>query len=231
MLKPGTARRTVAAVMTGAAVLLLLSSCGTAVHRQPNAGNVPNGANMQGTNAVQPLATDGTNAATSTARRKNAQSDKHLHRQFLDRVHQAARQGRMVNAADFVVGKTLIDEVHRQWGKPNRSEGGYDYYYPGMMKGSIAFGVGRGDIIKEIRIADTALDPVKDGIKVKVSEVKSALGKPDSVRRVGRQKRLIYTLGEYKLLFDYNPTASQNPELESISVFSPKAAKPMGAGR
>ncbi|MNG31482.1 hypothetical protein D3C84_1172970 [compost metagenome] len=83
----------------------------------------------------------------------------------------------------------------------------------------------------EIRIADTALDPVKEGAKVKVTEVKSALGKPDSIHRIGRQRRLIYTLGEYKLRFDYNPTASQNPELESISVISPRAAKPMGAGR
>jgi len=225
MIKPGINKRAAAAVMTGAAAMLLLSSCGTAVHRQPS---VQGGPNMQGTNEVRQLAEEGA-AATRTARKTNVQSeDKQLHRQFIERVHQAAKQGKMVNAGDFVVGKTLIDEVRRQWGKPNHSGGGYDYYYPGMMKGSIAFGVGRGDVVKEIRIADVALDPVKDGVKLKVSEVRAALGKPDSVRRVGRQKRLVYSLGEYKLRFDYNPAASQNPELEAISVFSPKAAKPMG---
>ena len=67
-------------------------------------------------------------------------------------------------------------------GRSEQSEGGYDFYSPGMMKGTIAFGVGRGDVVKEIRIFGTALDPIKDGVLLKVSDVKAALGKPSTVR-------------------------------------------------
>ncbi|WP_164744397.1 DUF4309 domain-containing protein [Paenibacillus xylaniclasticus] len=232
----GSISRAAAVVVTGAAVMLLLSACGMAVQRQSNLTNVLESSRKQGASAVQPLqqplAADETNAAAGTDRtagrspaRSHSESDKHKHQQFIERLHQLVRQGRMVNAGRFVVGKTRIDEVHRQWGMPNRIEGGYHYYYPGMMKGVVAFGVGRGKIIKEIRIADLALDPMKDGVKLKVSEVRAAFGQPDSVKRHGRKKRLIYSLEEYKLRFEYNPTSSQNPELEWISIISPWAAR------
>ncbi|EFM09986.1 hypothetical protein PaecuDRAFT_2945 [Paenibacillus curdlanolyticus YK9] len=159
-----------------------------------------------------------------------ATTDSQLRKQYVERIYKLAKSGKMVNAGDFVVGKTLIDEVHKAWGEPNKSEGGYDFYAPGMMKGTIAFGVGRGDVVKEIRIFGTALDPIKDGVLLKVSDVKAALGKPSTTRTTGKQHILVYKTGSYELKFVYTPGKSNDPTLDHINLFSPKAAKAMGEG-
>jgi len=158
-------------------------------------------------------------------------TNKQIHHQFIERINELAKQGQMVNADNFAVGKTTIDEVHKAWGEPNRKEGGFHQYMPGMMKGTIAFGISRGGLLKEIRISETGLDPIKDGAKITSAEVRSTLGKPFSMRKSGKKTILVYRRGPYQLKFAYTtpkPTRKNNAiPLDYVSVVAPKADKPI----
>ncbi|MBD3917482.1 YjgB family protein [Paenibacillus sp. PR3] len=229
-----------------ASVALMLSACGENV--KPNEpqkhstaqsikGPSPNTVHSKGKTAhrINMNAYQSTPPTNIVSRSRSYQTseptNKQIHHQFIERISELAKQGQMVNADNFAVGKTKIDEVHKAWGEPNRKEGGFHQYMPGMMKGTIAFSPGRGGVLKEIRISETGLDPIKDGAKITSSEVRSTLGKPFSMRKSGKKTILLYKRGPYQLKFAYTtpkPTRTNNAiPLDYVSVVSPKADKPL----
>lgn len=231
-----------------ASVALMLTACGENI--KPNESQKHSAAqSIKGPNPITVHSTGNTahrinmNAYQSTpptntvSRSRSFQTseptNKQIHHQFIERINELAKQGQMVNADNWVVGKTLIVEVHKAWGEPNRKEGGFEQYMPGMMKGTIAFSAGRGGVLKEIRISETGLDPIKDGAKITHAEVRSTLGKPFSMRKSGKKTILVYKRGPYQLKFAYTtpkPSRTNNPiPLDYVSVVSPKAGKPMEA--
>ncbi|PWV92448.1 uncharacterized protein DUF4309 [Paenibacillus cellulosilyticus] len=244
--RPG--KHTLVKAVAAASVVIMLSACGSNV--QPNEPqNHSKSQAIKGPNPITVHAKDNTvhkirlhsyssTPPTNTVSRSRSYqtsepTDKQIHHQFIERINELANNGQMVNADNFVVGKTLITEVHKAWGEPNRKVNGFQEYMPGMMKGTIAFAVGRGDVLKEIRISETALDPIKDGVKITSTEVRSTLGKPFSMRKSGKKTILVYKKGSYQLKFAYTtpkPARGQtNAAIDYVSVVSPKAAKPMGA--
>ncbi|GMK42576.1 hypothetical protein PCCS19_56360 [Paenibacillus sp. CCS19] len=236
--------------IAAATAVLMLSACGESIkpnepqlHSASEAIKGPSPITMHaaGHTAQQRLgvnsSSNSTNPPTNIVSRSRSYqtsepTNKQIHHQFIDRIGELAKQGQMANADNFVVGKTLIDEVHKAWGEPNRQAGGFHLYMPGMMKGTIAFGIGRGEVINEIRISDTGLDPIKDGAKITSTEVRSTLGKPFSMRKSGKKTILAYRRGPYQLKFAYTtPKPARNAiniPIDYVSVVSPKAGKPMG---
>jgi hypothetical protein len=238
-----------ATATAAASAVLLLSACGSNVqpnepqhHSASQAINGPSPITMHTTGHSAPrvgMRLNASNPPTNYVSRSRSYqtsepTDKQIHHQFIERIDELATKGQMVNADNFVVGKTLIDEVHKAWGEPNRKEGGFHAYMPGMMKGTIAFAVGRGDVVKEILISGTGLDPIKDGKMITSAEVRSTLGKPFSMRKSGKKTILVYKRGPYQLKFAYTTPkpsrTNKSAEINYVSVVSPKAAKPMGAG-
>lgn len=242
-----TRKRSIVTVVTAASVLLMLSACGNNVrpnepqlHSASQAIRGPSPITMHSSSTAHRIGMNATasNPPTNTVSRSRSYqtsepTDKQIHHQFIERINELASNGQMVNADNFVVGKTLIDDVHKAWGEPNSKAGGFHSYMPGMMKGTISFSIGRGDVLKEIRVSETALDPIKDGVKITATEVRATLGKPFSMRKSGKKTILVYKKGPYQLKFAYTtPKPSRGPTnaaIDYVSVISPKAAKPMGA--
>ncbi|KAF9137606.1 hypothetical protein BGX30_010089 [Mortierella sp. GBA39] len=160
-----------------------------------------------------PGATSGTGSATS------------VQQQQIKDIATLAKKGR-VKGADFVSGKTTIEDVHAAWGEPDRpwqptDRYAYDYS-PGAGRGSYAFGIGQGEVVYDIRYFGSGTDKSTDLSKISFQEIENTLGKPSSVKTSGSDDVLTYKEGDYELKF-VGPHATKR--LDHISVYSPKAAR------
>ncbi|MCM2996766.1 DUF4309 domain-containing protein [Paenibacillus cellulositrophicus] len=158
--------------------------------------------------------TSGTGSATSG------------HQQQIKDIATLAKKGR-VKGADFVSGKTTIEDVHTAWGEPDRpwqptDRYAYDSYSPGAGRGSYAFGIGQGEVVYDIRYFGSGTDESTDLSKISFQEIEDTLGKPSSVKTSGSDDVLTYKEGDYELKF-VGPHATKR--LDHISVYSPKAAR------
>lgn len=156
-------------------------------------------------------------------------SDTKGHEQQLKDIVALAKKGK-VKGADFVAGKTTIDVVHDAWGEPDRpwqptDRYAYDSYSPGAGRGTYAFGIGRGEVVYDIRYLGSPMDESQAFDQISFAEIKRTLGKPSSVKTSGGDDILVYKLGDYELKF-VGPHKTQR--LDHISVYSPRAAAPMG---
>jgi hypothetical protein len=87
-------------------------------------------------------------------------------------------------------------------------------------------GVGRGGLIYDIRTFGPTMDPAKAFNRISFTDIQNALGKPTTVRKSNTDDIFVYKRGIYELKF-VGPHATGR--LDHISVYSAKAAKPMGA--
>ncbi|GIP27677.1 hypothetical protein J23TS9_28070 [Paenibacillus sp. J23TS9] len=151
------------------------------------------------------------------------------HEQQIKDIAALAKKGK-VKGADFVAGKTIIDDIHASWGEPDRpwqpsDSYAYDSYSPGAGRGTYAFGIGRGEVVYDIRYFGSPMDENQAFNQISFAEIKKTLGKPSSIKTNNTDDILTYKLGEYELKF-VGPHKTQR--LDHISVYSPKAAAPMG---
>jgi hypothetical protein len=159
---------------------------------------------------------------------KPSKTEKNSHAEQIKQINKLAAQGK-VPGADFISGKTLIDKVHQLWGQPDKPiQAGdpYESYSLGAGKGTYAVAVGRGDVIYDIRTFGPTMDPAQSFQQITFVEIKNTLGHPTAVRKNKTDDILVYKRGNYELKF-VGPHATGH--LNHISVYSPKAAKPMGA--
>lgn len=147
---------------------------------------------------------------------------------ILKQMKDLAAKGEAKGVAGIIVGKSLIDDVHKTWGTPDKASSAgnpYEAYTPGMNKGTIEFAAGHGDVVYEIRVSGSALDAVKDGNVVTYGDILQVLGKPTQTITQGKQQLLIYQTGNYELRVVLPDLSSnQKTKVSSISVYSPKAA-------
>ncbi|MBB3128904.1 beta-lactamase regulating signal transducer with metallopeptidase domain [Paenibacillus rhizosphaerae] len=148
------------------------------------------------------------------------------HQQQIKDIATLAKKGR-VKGADFVSGKTTIEDVHNAWGEPDRpwqptDRYAYDSYSPGAGRGSYAFGIGQGEVVYDIRYFGSGIDESTDLSKISFQEIENTLGKPSSVKTSGSDDVLTYKEGDYELKF-VGPHATKR--LDHISVYSPRAAR------
>ncbi|MWV43813.1 DUF4309 domain-containing protein [Paenibacillus sp. HJL G12] len=151
------------------------------------------------------------------------------HERQLKDIYALAKKGK-VQGADFVAGKTLIDEIHAAWGDPDRpwqpnDRYAYDSYSPGAGRGTYAFGIGRGEVVYDIRYFGSQADKSVAFNQISFAEIQNTFGKPSSMKTNSGDDILTYELGAYELKF-VGP--HKTARLDHISVYSPKAAAPMG---
>ncbi|MFC4075797.1 DUF4309 domain-containing protein [Salinithrix halophila] len=175
-------------------------------------------------------------AKASTGHSAVAKTTQKSHNEVVDEAVKLARKGK-VRGSEFVVGKTLIDEVYEKWGDPNypaEPDFPYDRYIPGMMHGEFFVAAGRGDVVYDIQVTGPqAVDhPLQEVTK---AELIKQLGKPNKVTKdpFTGEKVLTYhpykdkKPGKYELRFILSK--KDNKHVSRVSVYSPEAAKPMGA--
>ncbi|MET3847216.1 M56 family metallopeptidase [Paenibacillus sp. OAE614] len=107
--------------------------------------NAGNGAGT-GTGSTTGNSTGSAGSGSGTSGTGSATSG---HQQQIKDIATLAKKGR-VKGADFVSGKTTIEDVHAAWGEPDRpwqptDRYAYDSYSPGAGRGSYAFGIGQGE--------------------------------------------------------------------------------------
>lgn len=175
--------------------------------------------------------TDSSSEKTTSAENKDVTTEdketSEAHVQLIEEIYQLAKVGK-VPGADFVSGKDLIDKVHQSWGNPDKPLGEgdpYEVYNQGTGSGEFAFGVGRGEVIYDIRYFGSGIDPSVDFSQISFNDIEQTLGKPNEIRKNKEDDILVYKVGEYELKF-VGPSAEE--VLHHISVYSPKAAEPMG---
>ncbi|PQP91089.1 M56 family metallopeptidase [Paenibacillus sp. AR247] len=182
-----------------------------------------NAGNGTGTGSTTGNSTGSAGSGSDTSGTGSATSG---YQQQIKDIATLAKKGR-VKGADFVSGKTTIEDVHAAWGEPDRpwqptDRYAYDSYSPGAGRGSYAFGIGQGEVVYDIRYFGSGTDKSTDLSKISFQEIENTLGKPNSVKTSGSDDVLTYKEGDYELKF-VGPHATKR--LDHISVYSPKAAR------
>lgn len=152
------------------------------------------------------------------------------HEQQLKDIIALAKNGK-VEGSDFVAGKTIIDDIHSTWGAPDRpwqpnDRYSYDTYFSATGQGKYAFGIGRGEVVYDIRYFGSPKDENQAFNNISFTEIKRTLGNPNSVKTNSGDDILIYKLGDYELKL-VGPHKTQR--LDHISIYSPKAAASMAS--
>ncbi|KQX64686.1 MULTISPECIES: DUF4309 domain-containing protein [unclassified Paenibacillus] len=154
------------------------------------------------------------------------------HSVILEQMKELAQKGQ-VSGTDFIVGKTLINDIHQKLGQPDAKNTTGEYsesYSLGMGHGSFTFVVGKGEVIDEIRSYGSLADPSRDVSQLTRSIIEKILGNPDKIDQINNQQVLIYNAGDYQLKFNFTASGQVNGEssLDHFGVYSPKADTPMG---
>lgn len=135
-------------------------------------------------------------------------------------MRQLAEKGKVLNS-NFSVKTTVIEDVEKKWGKPDKTDwvpaakGNYATYSSHDM----AFGFNKGSQIFEVRSFDQQLE------KVTLSKVKDTFGAPAYSTTVGGEEIIGYTAGqEFKILLVFPQVTGTNsdPTLDHYSVLYPR---------
>ncbi|TGE31010.1 YjgB family protein [Desulfosporosinus sp. Sb-LF] len=141
-------------------------------------------------------------------------------KKLLSNIMQLAQQGKVINC-EFPANTTVIDDVKKKWGNPDRSDyvatanGTYDTY----SKHNVAFGYNKGAQIFEVRSFESELK------KLSLSQVKEVFGSPAYTTRANGEDIIGYTAGqEFKLLlvFPQATSTTADPTLDHYSVLYPR---------
>lgn len=146
---------------------------------------------------------------------------------LLQQISQLAQQGRVINC-QFPVENTVIEDVEKQWGKPDQSNyiGAAKGTYVTYLKHNVAFGFNKGEQIFDVRSFDNSVK------KITLSQVKAVLGAPANTHHYATQDMLVYPAGsKYQLLFIFPKATQQNPDpaLDHYNVFYPRGTVNMMA--
>ncbi|GGH11818.1 DUF4309 domain-containing protein [Paenibacillus segetis] len=174
-----------------------------------------------------------TNSSNTNNSDKKVQAEKQLdtadsHVTLLTEIKELAQKGKAKGAEDFVVGTTRIDEVIKAWGEPDQSASSehlYVTYSSGKNKGFFDFFVGQDDVVNEIRISDSSLDPQGDGNYLTWQDIFDVYGGTDQdISEDEDLHALVYPMGNYELKVTV-PKYNEKPKIiiTSISVTLPKA--------
>jgi len=220
---PTTADKNSGDTPSGDAVMGNDAKDGSATNTESGSGNVPT--SSKGSDNQRGAVTIGSNQPTAQA------SSTRGHEQQINNIVALAKNG-MVKGANFVAGKTTIDDIYATWGKPSRhwqpnDPYAYDTYSLGVGSGTYAFGIGQGDVVYDLRYFGSMSDKSQAFNQINFVEIKKSLGRPSSVKINSGDDILIYNLGDYELKF-VGPHKTQR--LDHISVYSQRGAKSTMAG-
>lgn len=178
--------------------------------------------------AVTKPADQSTAPKTQEGTKQPATPENHVVKEKVSKAHQAllkqfkkmASAGKLKGLADkFTVGKTNINDVYKEWGKPDKPVNGFVSYTPGMMKGTYSFEIGKADIVAQIRHFGNRNPDTPDESQIAQWEVTATLGTPSKVTHNGTDTILNYTTGKYLLQF---VITKQTGKIDHVNVVSPK---------
>ncbi|GAB6988615.1 YjgB family protein [Paenibacillus pini] len=229
-------------IVTGVMFATILSGCGASDTKSASDANSSTSTSLskpstdEKNNASKHTSSSEDANATSKDQNTSSSSPNHQapstgpssnHAQQIKDIAALAKQGK-VQGAEFVSGVSIIDDIHESWGKPDEESkklDSYETYSRGGSKGDFAFGVGRGEVVYDIRSFGPTANEDTAFQAITFKEIKKTLGEPSSIRTNSGDDILVYKLIEYELKF-VGPHATQR--LDHISVYSPRAARPMG---
>jgi hypothetical protein len=136
------------------------------------------------------------------------------HSIMLREMQDLARNGK-VFGIDFMVGHTLLDEIHQKLGQPDSKNTNGEYsenYSLGMGQGTFSFVVGKGEIINEIRSYGSLEGPFGNISDLSLSDINKVLGSTDKTIQINDQQILIYHVGEFELKFCFTSPGEANSE-------------------
>jgi len=216
-------RKSLSWSIMGISIVVLLAGC--AADSKSNAGtDQPDTQQQENVNTdnkkpSKDASAEGNTGTTLPVKEENSK--------LIKEIYELSKEGK-VPGVDFVSGQDLIDKVHASWGEPDKPvEAGdpYEAYSPGAGRGSFAFGIGRGEVIYDVRSYGSSEGPKVEFSHISFADITQTLGEPSENRTNGNDDILVYKVGEYELKF-VGPHDKQ--VLHHISVYSPKAAAPMG---
>ena len=216
-------RKPIAWSIMGISIVVLLAGC--AADSKSNAGT-----EQPDTQQQEDVKTDNNKPSKNASTEGNTGTTipvKEENTKLIKEIYELSKEGK-VPGADFASGIDLIDKVHASWGEPDKAVGAgdpYEAYSPGAGRGSFAFGIGRGEVIYDVRSFGSSEGPKVQFNQISLADITQTLGSPSETRTNGNDDILVYKVGEYELKF-VGPHDKQ--VLHHISVYSPKAAAPMG---
>ncbi|WP_219835008.1 YjgB family protein [Paenibacillus sp. R14(2021)] len=146
---------------------------------------------------------------------------------YIKSILALAKQGK-VPKSSFVSGKTTIKEVHKVWGEPTLSGGGYETFNFGMGQGAYAVGISsKTGVIYDLRDFGQSIDPSMGIKSMTFTAVAAALGKPKEIKFIGNDKIYLYAAGSHQLKFvgPKSAPAGKTAHIDHINVYTPAANK------
>jgi hypothetical protein len=191
--------------------LLLLNGC--SVNVSPTPSPSPNPTNttstQTNTNSTNPETPSETDTPVDSNTSVNAD-----HQKYLQKAYDLANQGKVIGS-EFAAHKDVIETVEEKYGQPDSVDSTYAYH--NYTSRNLAFHVGKGDLLDDIRSYDPNLKSITR------SEVKKVLGEPNHVRKLKGQSIYVYKVSEYEFKLIFHLT-KDDPTIDHISVYSPAAA-------
>ncbi|MDI4649156.1 YjgB family protein [Cohnella hashimotonis] len=122
----------------------------------------------------------------------------------------------------YVAHDSLIDDVKKDWGKPDSDDMAGKGFYAVYSKHHAAFGYNKGSQLFDIRSSDAKLQ------KLTLLQIEQTLGKPSSTTKSGDDTIYVYETGkEFQLKFAIPKSTGK---VDHISVFSKTGSRNNMAG-
>ncbi|MCH5585634.1 YjgB family protein [Shimazuella sp. AN120528] len=137
------------------------------------------------------------------------------HQKYLLQSLALAGSGKVIGS-DFAAGINTLKDVKKKYGEPNAKSKDFPYYI--YSKRNLDFGVGKKDLIYDVRSHDPKL------MEITRSEVVKILGEPNEIKHNTGESIYIYHVNGYqfKLIYFLN---KDDPTIHHSSVYSEEAYK------
>lgn len=140
---------------------------------------------------------------------------------YVKQIMEQAKKGK-VPGNDYAAHTSLIDEVEKNWGKPDTTDTAGKGIYATYKQHKAAFGFNKGSLIFDVRSYDSKLNSIS------LTEIKSALGNPADAITNKTETIYVYKASEQFELKFIIPESSG--KVDHISVYSPQDTKNNMAG-
>lgn len=138
--------------------------------------------------------------------------------ELLKQLKEHAAKGQLLDVP-VTAGKSLIDQVEKEWGKPARQDFASGLRYSVYPDKNVVLASNKGDQIVEIRSYDYQLGQIKQ------SQVKKTLGKPTEQVDTGQQLIAVYQVGpdyQLKVVFPAPTKKIPDPTIDHVNVLYPR---------
>lgn len=192
--------------------LMLTSACGSS---SPEKTATPPAVDSSTTTPSPDQRATPTSPTPAPEKKKTVQhTDKY--KTLIEETMKYAKKGR-IKYCDFAARLNLIDDVEKEWGKPDTNDSAGKGMYATYNKRQIAFGYNKGSLIFDVRSWDQELQ------QLTLDDIQDVLGKPAATRTNNDDQIYIYNAGKiFELKFIIPKSTGK---VDHISVFSPQDAK------